>query len=450
MTTFATEFGAHFQLHFVAHMLRDQDFLARVCGDISEASFADEYLARIVRAILTFQGTHGGPPGSCLYQEIQDMRQKGMVEEEVASRVTLYLDKLLSLPLDNRQYLLARFQEFSRYSKIEANLQGFIEAAKGRDFKTANDLMNSMMRTPGVTDLGTQYTPDTTERVLRRYEEDSKRLWTLIPEIDQYIDGLRAGELGVMQSRLSSDGKTAAMVLLSRNFLFQGKKVLILVLEGSVAGMEDRLDMCIGAVHRNELIEEDTEASNRLHNGLNRMFAGGGQIWIKKFSAYKTTVSEMRDYAKQLEASTGFVPDVLVCDYLDLCSPETPSLRGDLYAAGRETYMRFLEWLEELGVPGWTVMQSGRGAADEKQADQKHTGGSITKVQLATVVISINRSDEDRKMSRISLFVVKNRDGQSRYEIPIPCDFATMRFWVPNVYTAQQSDQGVPDTQVAT
>jgi replicative DNA helicase len=255
--------------------------------------------------------------------------------------------------------------------------------------------------------------------------EEKERCWTLIWEIDQYIDGLRPGEMGVWQSRQSSDGKTAALVLLARNFAFQGKKVLFQFLEGTQEGMEDRMDQCFAGLSRAELLEGE-KIERRVARYLRQ-----GSVWMQKFPAYSTRVSELHDHAKNLRAVHNWVPDVVLVDYLDLCAPETPSLRGDLYESGREIYSRFLEWLQTDGVPGWTALQSNRQAMKEQTAGQAHTGGSLAKVQLAHLVLSINRSPDEKRLGEATVMVVKNRDGRANMSFTIRSDFERMAFAVP-------------------
>ncbi len=424
MTT--ARFDAHYQLCFLTFALRDSSFLSRVRQHLEPEFFTDEQLQRIIRLVLAFYDEHGTAPDRFIFSEIDALHEKGKLSTDVRQALRTYLDVLYKYQLQNRDYLLDSFADFVRFQRIEAKLPEFIKSVKARDFDDAKLVMQEMFAAPEVLDLGQLYTSDAESRIDRRVVEEKERCWTLIWEIDQYIDGLRPGEMGVWQSRQSSDGKTAALILLARNFAFQGKKVLFQFLEGTQEGMEDRMDQCFAGLSRAELLEEE-KIERRLARYLRQ-----GSVWMQKFPAYSTKVSQLYEHARNLRAVHNWVPDVVIVDYLDLCAPETTSLRGDLYESGREVYSRFLEWLQTDSIPGWTALQSNRQAMKEQTAGQAHTGGSLAKVQLAHLVLSINRSPDEKRLGEATIVVVKNRDGRANLSFTIRSDFERMAFAVPD------------------
>jgi hypothetical protein len=78
---------------------------------------------------------------------------------------------------------------------------------------------------------------------------------------------------------------------------------------------------------------------------------------------------------------------------------------------------------------GWTGLQSGRDAAKEKHADQQHAGGSIAKIQIADVVLSINRTPEEQVNGLTRIHIVKAREDKARFDVCFPTDFNRMQFW---------------------
>ena len=419
-------FDKHYQQHFLNHLLRDSDFLLNVVDDVKPELFSDHHYQKIVRLILDFRQDHGSAPGTLIFRVLDSWKDKGSLSEPVHSALTTILDEFFGLPLQNKTFLLAEFSRFARQQMAKSIMIPFMEDVKKGNFESAEQLMRELFlyRPSSKLNLGRRLDPNPTARVIRRLQEDVDRCWTLIPELDSRIDGLRGGELGVFLSQRSSIGKSAALQFLARSLVFQGKKVLIYTLEMSEEAYEDRLDQCIAGLTRKELTN-----SSVIGKHVQRMFKTGGDIWIAAFPPYMTTVSHLRDHCAMIQNAMNFHADVLIIDYADLLLPESNNLRGDLYGTGAEVYGNLLGWLREENMPCWTVSQSSRAAGEAEFADQHHMGQSIAKIQLAHLAISINRSDEEVKNFLTSLVVIKNREGPARYKVQIKTDFARMAFW---------------------
>lgn len=421
------EFDLHFQKHFVAHFIRDSKFACYVANDLAPESCTDQNLQAVVRITKPFVQTNRSAPGELIYQHLSDLHTRGGLPKDTYENLKSVLDNLFSVQLQNSDYLLTRFDQWMRSQNFVSRIVPAVEQVKKGNIEEGERLMKEayLYRLPKFLDLGTEYQFDAASRVERRLSQDSNRFWTLIPEVDKRIDGLNRGELGVFQSQRSSAGKSAALAFLARSALMQGKNILLYTLEMGVPNYEDRLDQCICGLTKREL--RDSEKLNKRLVWIARF---GGKLHVKKFPPYKTRISDLREHAEMLESMKNFKPDLVLIDYADLLAPETSILRGDLHASGAEVYSSLLCWLDEKQMYGWTAMQSGREAAKAAVADQEHTGGSIAKVQLAHLVLSINRTEEQANAGVTRLFVVKAREDAARYEIEIRTDFARMQFYL--------------------
>lgn len=420
-------FDARFQQAFVNFLLRDGTFLGTVAHDITPDLFGDDTLQRIVRLCLSHFEEHKAAPDTLAFQILQNWKDQGTLPESVCQSVSKVLDELFALPLQNRTFLLKEFSNFARQQMAKSQMIPYMEAVEGKNFDKAEEIMKKVFtyRPSQEIDLGRRLETDPTERIKRRLTEDPERLWTLIPEIDRRIPGLRAGELGVFQSQRSSSGKTAALQFLTRSFIFQGKKVFIAILESSEQAYEDRLDMAIAGLTKDLLTDR-----LKIQKSLTHMFHQGGDLWMKRFPMYTTKISDIRRHVDMLRNVHNFHPDVIINDYADLCAPETKSLAGDLHATGAEVYGHFIGWLQEENMVGWTGLQSNRGSMEATFADQLHAAGSIAKIQAAHLVLSLNRTAEEERDGKTNIFVVKARDEAARYSIVINTDFTRMAFWV--------------------
>ncbi len=426
MADLRTLFDAHFQKSFLAFVVRDSDFLEKVVRDLDRNLFDDDYAQHVVGAVLEFHKTNAAAPDKLIYQVIGRYLQSGLLKDETHQLIVALVADLFKIPLQNKVYILSEFDKFLRYSVFETKLPLIVEDVRKADFDKAEEKLREIFTyKPSLSNtLGTFYDDDVGSRNARREQEASHRLWTLIPPLDRLVPGLAKGEIGVWQSQRSSAGKSAALAFLAKSFALQGKNVVIFSLEMSEQSYEDRLDQVVSGLDRKGL--KDTERARVRIQGL---LKHGGRIVVKCFPMYGTRCSDLRAHCRMLESLKGFRPDAVLIDYADLLAPETKALRDDLYGTGAEVYAYWRGWMHEEGLVGWTGMQSGREAMKERFADQAHAAGSIAKIQIADVVLSINRTPEEEANNNTCIHVVKARQSKARFDINFPSDFDRMQFW---------------------
>lgn len=419
-------FDAHFQRSFLAFILRDSEFLKQVERDVTHEMFSDEYGKRIVIACKEFYAENKAAPDTLIFRVFGKYLQEGMMKKDLHDLCVALADDLFAIPLQNRSFLLKEFGKFLKHRMFETTLPKVVDFVRKGDFDSAESSMKEvfLFKPTHTTGMGKEFSEHVEERVLRREDEDRQRLWLLIPHIDKRVRGLRKGEIGVWQSQRSSSGKSCALAHCAKAFAMQGKNVVIFTLEMGEEAYEDRLDMAISGLTRSEMRDAAI-----LRNKLKSVVRRSGKIVIKALPAYVTRCSDLRAHCQLMEAMNGFRPDVVLIDYADLLGPETPALRSDLYATGAEVYSYWRCWMHEEQLVGWTGMQSGRDAMSVDHADQMHASGSIAKIQIADMVISINRTAEEEAEGLTRIHVVKAREDRARITEVFPTDFERMQFW---------------------
>lgn len=418
-------FDEHYQQHFLNHLLRDSEFTGSVITDVKPEMFGNEIDQRLVRIVAAFWKENKAAPGTLLFRYLDDLKGKNLLHESLHDNLCKRVDGLFVLPLQNRKFLVDQFNTFSRKQLIKASLPQFMEDVKKGDFDEAYERLKKIFqfRPAKADDLGQRFTVDPTARIQRRREQDPTRFWTLIPELDQRVDGSKKGEITIWQSQTTSAGKSAALVYLARSAIAQGKKVLIYSLEMGKESYEDRLDMCMTGLTREEL-----DQGERIEDTLKFLYKFGGDIWLKTFPAGITKISNLRQHQQTLANTEGFHADVVLLDYLDLVAPENSELAGDLHATGNQVTTLFRGWMQEEETCGHTAAQSGRAAGEQAFADIHHMAGSIAKAYVCDVLLSINRTQAEAAAGLTNIWVLKNREGPARYPIQIHSNFAKMAF----------------------
>ncbi|MEM3040530.1 MAG: DnaB-like helicase C-terminal domain-containing protein [Nitrososphaerota archaeon] len=405
--------------------------MSRIVQDLDPDVFSDENVRKTLRLASQFYKENKSAPDVMVFQVLKSWKQKNVLSEDQYESMSAFVDRIYSIPLHNRTYLLGQYEEFLRHKKLKNTIYECIEHVKNNDVSSAEEELRKFLASTYLlrtsTNIGREYPGDLDSRIDRRMHEDDNRIWTLMPEIDRCVSGLGPGEIGVWLSQRSSAGKSAALVQLARNCVLQGKRCLIYTLELGEEAYEDRLDMCIGGLLKHDLVNRQLVQQKLLNVAKH-----GNGIFIKKFPMALTRVSDLRAHKRYIESVYNFYADLVIIDYADLLAPETGSLMGDLYASGLQVYQHLSGWATEEEFPIWTASQSNRSAMESTVADQEHTGGSIAKAQIADVIISINRTSEEVRRGQSRLHIVKNRTGQARFTITINTDFSRMQFYVIN------------------
>lgn len=135
---------------------------------------------------------------------------------------------------------------------------------------------------------------------------------------------------------------------------------------------------------------------------------------LKHFNTGTKSASDIENFIRRL-INTGFKPDLVIIDYFECLVPEKTGYSSDTEWTREGVTMRKLENIaKELNVAIWIPTQGNKGSitsADVVTMDQ--AGGSVKKIQVAQVVISIARAIDDIDKNRATLAVLKNRSGKS-------------------------------------
>jgi replicative DNA helicase len=249
----------------------------------------------------------------------------------------------------------------------------------------------------------------------RKVKEDGSE------EIDQvpgFIKGFTTVVLGP-----SNSGKSSLMATFARNVALQRKKVLFITHEGTESMNVDRifksyLEMNATDISeklkteegRRDLINKTSEINNYLfykhHN-----FAGSMYV--------EDVISIIREIHAREIAKDGHGLDVVIDDYpANLMSRAHANQKLERRHTLANNYRQFSSLGDELGLHMILPMQVNRsGYTKAKNGDellgQDDVAEAFEVCQIADNVISINRSDEDKKNKTVRLYIDKNRAGET-------------------------------------
>lgn len=417
----------HFERAYLAAFLRDQDFFAYVFEDINKQDqipkfFPNPTAQRVARMVCQFGGMAGTCPDTLIYQELDKI--KTSLAGELYSSIKAYLDGLFEIPLRDQKYLLNEHDSFIKGQLVKGMLPKLVTYGQKGDHKAIEGLMKEYLefRPRGMLAPGIEHTSYAEDRIQRRIEaEDAERYYLMIPPIDEKGFYIGPRDLMVVQSQKSSVGKTTTLCNIVRNLCMQGIELQVYTLEEDEAEFQDRLDQAITWLLTDEL-KDRAKMEMKLKHWIDN------KCRIKEFDAYDTRVSDLIAHHNMMREYYGYKPKVIIINAGD----DLIADRGNdnLFATGRDVYRQLKSWAKRDWLAIITDAQSTRGAAEKAVADQADMGTSIAKVQLATHIISLNRSPEEVKANMTTINVVKNRKGLANYTVTFHSDMARGQLYV--------------------
>lgn len=203
----------------------------------------------------------------------------------------------------------------------------------------------------------------------------------------------------------------------------RGFKVLHFTLELDEHEVSDRYDAAWADVNFQDLQHSAGVINNKL-GALSTKY--GDSLIIKAYPTKTASVSTLTGYTEYL-ISSGWKPDVIIVDYLDLLKPTTNynsqyedlgSIAGEIRGMGG-TYRAVM----------WSATQANRSGTNAEIIDIEHIGDSLQKAQIADMIIAICMNREERANNKARLFLAKNRNGPGKVQIPIVTNYEKMIFY---------------------
>ena len=186
-----------------------------------------------------------------------------------------------------------------------------------------------------------------------------------------------------------------------------GKKVLQIIFEDNVNSILRKHYTIWTEVKPSEL-PNDTETVVEMLREIE--MNATGQLKICKLPSDSVTVAELKAMLRKL-ALEGFVPDLVLIDYVDCLSPERASY-GEEWK-GEAAIMRHLEAMtNEFHIAIWAATQGNRESITQEVITSDLMGGSIKKAQIAHVVLSVGKTLEQKENDLATMTLVKSRVGK--------------------------------------
>jgi len=414
-----------YQIKLLAYMLNNHDFCT-IAGDVlKDEHFSDKALQWFFE---TLRDAKVKLTSASLQQEMVKAVQAKTIREDEIDKYLEYFNFLKVKPLPvEEEHINNELGTFIRTQATKLALQDSWNLAKNEQWEEiVTKLQDAVNQGLDVLTLGNFYFQDYQQRLSDRLNAVKvERLPTGIPDLDDLMyGGLRLKQLGLVAGG-TGRGKSIFLAWLAQVSILLGKKVVYYTMELSTEDVAERFDSLFTKVKINDL----KTYNNAVFSSLSTMSSKfSDHLVIKEYPPDTATVGTLKAHLRQL-AGVGFIPDLVIVDYLDLVKPHRT------YNSSHEELDAITKALRGLAVEYatrvWTATQLNRAGMAMETPDETAIAGAVSKLFTVDFALLMAQTQEEREDELIRLLIAKSRIGPAGRTIKLDTDYSRMAFYRP-------------------
>lgn len=424
------DFNRDFQISLLGLVFQNWDFLVFSVDLIKPEYFEDKILVWFYQTITQHYKNYNEKPTPVVVEnELEKAIDRKKIRDEERDEYFKVFDRLQQRVVE-KDYIRDEVVRFCKRQEVRNTILDVVSWTNSEDPQVWDNIVRKITDACGVgtdtLDLGIQYFEDYVERIRQRLNGDDRIIVpTGITELDDALaGGAKAGQLFLWVGG-TGRGKSFALVQCGKRAVVERRKVVHYTLELGAEEVAERYDAAWTGIPLQEIEDNTVKLRSKLERLGNKY---GNSLIIKKYPTKGATVYTLEGHLRQL-INTGFYPDLIIVDYLDLLSPTTNYQSsyedlGDI--SGR---LRGLG--DKFGVPIQTATQANRAGNNVEVADRSHISDSLQKAFIADIIAVICMNKEEKADNRARIFLDKSRNGPDGFEIKIKTAYARGVFYDP-------------------
>lgn len=364
--------------------------LMSMCSSIIKSSYFDPSLKKSVKFVQEY------------FEKYKDVPKNSTIRAECG----LVLDEVADISRSDISYIADEIETFCRNRAVTEAIIAGPKLLQDGEFGKIVEQLKQAISVGLQKDMGLDYFSNPEDRLRQTLQVQSK-ISTGIKELDDAIGGGVSRQELLLFAANSGGGKSMTMLNIAKNLLSQGMNGVYISLEMAEGIVSKRLDSMVTKISQDLLMKEMSKAASIISKQADKM----GKFIIKRMPENRTNVNTIRSYLQQLEQSSGFRPDFIVIDYIDIMGTTMSISYDNLFV--KDKYVT--EEVRSLGFDFDAVIisasQLGRAAIDAEKLNQAHIQGGISKINTSDYTIGIKQDDLMRSAGEIFFEIMKSRNS---------------------------------------
>ena len=238
-------------------------------------------------------------------------------------------------------------------------------------------------------------------------------------------------------------GKSLTLCHFASSYINQGKNVLYISLELAEEEVAKRIDANVLNISIDDLmVLPKALYDKKIENLKNKT---NGKLIVKEYPTASASTVHFRSLLNELNLKKGFVPDVIMVDYLNICASSRikPGNGVNSYTYIKAIAEELRGLAVEYNVPIWSATQLTRGGYGSSDPDLTDTSESFGLPATADFFVALIVTEQLEQLNQIMVKQLKNRYADpARYKRDvIGVDKTKMK-----LYDVEQSAKDIVDT----
>lgn len=413
----------------LAALVRNEAFRNRTVAYLKPEYWSEQEESLLLSSIIKFINRYSVTPSKT--DLITMVRNDDHITDVMADGMVEVIDDVYGLEVsDNTDYLVDTCEEFCKDKALFNAIQDAIlvyngESKKGRG--TIPKVITDALAISFDTKLGQEYLADAQERWEYYNNPETKVAFDIEAFNTRTNGGLPRKTLNIWSAG-SNVGKTASLVSLASMYMRRGCNVLYFSNEMSEQMILQRIDANLMDIPINEVASLDKDTFNsRIMSIKKRQY---GKCVVKDYPTGTANALIYGNFIAELKLKRGFVPDVILVDYLQITNSNSGS-------RGENSFTKYKAVAEELralfiehNVIGWTAVQLNRNGAKSDNPEMTDVGESFAIAQTADTMWGLSRTEELDEMGQLLVTEMKTRFGdKSKPRFTVGMDISRQKMY---------------------
>lgn len=412
--------GVEFQEKLVKCFFEDQRFFQNLEGIVDQNMFTDECLRRIVGIM---RDRYAEAEVVCTYFDAETLIRSRISDAISLEKTLKTLEKIKNSELDGMDLVEEESEKFFKQQKLVKAINKAQDIIKKGDHNSY-DQIEGLFKDALEVNLHDDYATGLFDHIESDLSEDYRAtIPTGADELDASLfGGISKGELGLIVAPLgvgktsvsTGFGASAALYKCKENN-YSGYKVLHYYFEDKDSSIRRKYFGYYTEIDAQSLStpewrpialaklgDETSEVRQMLKNNVR----------IKRLRTGETSATDIKRKIKQ-EIARGFKPDLVIVDYFECVKPEPLQTHNENeWTREGITMRKFESMCDELDIAMWIPIQGNRESIGADIVGISQAGGSVKKLQIGHIVITLAASESMKERSLITVAIGKFRAGK--------------------------------------
>lgn len=424
------EFDGDFQQKIAALLVRDTPFAQLTDGLVKPEYFENAGIAALVSVVGRYFERYKKAPGdkTIIASLLRDASKDKTLPPELLRLAIGATHKLFETDVSDRDYVADQCATFARHQAVTKAVLDSVSLIEKRDFATIATLVRKAVDT-GVSTAGNAYDYGAM-REARTQERKDREAGILAPTgittgfkvLDDclYHKGWGRRELAVLMGGAKA-GKSMGMISFGINAIAAGYRTLYVTLEVASSIIAERIDANVAERAMFELGTHIHEVDEKVA----AFMAKAAPFIIHEFPTGTMRASDLRRLIEHYKAQ-GITFDLVIVDYADLMAPER--VTDNVQENSKSIYVNLRGLAMEEGFACLTATQTNREGAKKAVATATDVAEDFNKIRIADVVISINKTEEERALNQARLHFAASRNQRSGFSLKVEQNIDQAKF----------------------